>query len=168
MNTGVAVSTVVGTIIVLVATLPDFGSFVHNRKHALIAAGVTFLVAYPLLYWAGATPSAISGQGSLLGAMAVFGAVLPAALLLIFACVTGNAGNMFEGHAGGFHTAYPLSQMADYRGAGYPFRHRRQYGYYGVVYSVSAVPRVSPRHPLPEFISLTFSFIAVMAIKSQC
>ena len=97
MNTGVAVSTVVGTIIVLVATLPDFGSFVHNRKHALIAAGLTFLVAYPLLYWAGATPSAISGQGSLLGAMTVFGAVLPAALLLIFACVTGNAGNMFQG-----------------------------------------------------------------------
>lgn len=97
MNTGVAVSTVVGTIIVLVATLPDFGSFVHNRKHALIAAGLTFLVAYPLLYWAGATPSAISGQGSLLGAMAVFGAVLPGALLLIFACITGNAGNMFQG-----------------------------------------------------------------------
>lgn len=97
MNTGVAVSTVVGTIIVLVATLPDFGSFVHNRKHALIAAGITFLVAYPLLYWAGATPSALSGQGSLLSAMAVFGAVLPAALLLIFACITGNAGNMFQG-----------------------------------------------------------------------
>ncbi|POT54595.1 cytosine permease [Citrobacter amalonaticus] len=97
MNTGVAVSTVVGTIIVLVATLPDFGSFVHNRKHALIAAGVTFLIAYPLLYWAGATPSALSGQGSLLGAMAIFGAVLPGALLLIFACVTGNAGNMFQG-----------------------------------------------------------------------
>lgn len=97
MNTGVAISTVVGTIIVLVATLPDFGSFVHNRKHALIAAGLTFMVAYPLLYWTGATPSALSGQGSLLGAMAVFGAVLPAALLLIFACVTGNAGNMFQG-----------------------------------------------------------------------
>jgi purine-cytosine permease-like protein len=29
--------------------------------------------------------------------MTVFGAVLPAALLLIFACVTGNAGNMFQG-----------------------------------------------------------------------
>lgn len=97
MNTGVAVSTVVGTIIVLVATLPDFGSFVHNRKHALIAASITFLIAYPLLYWAGATPSALSGQGSLLSAMAVFGAVLPAALLLIFACITGNAGNMFQG-----------------------------------------------------------------------
>ncbi|EBA8673651.1 cytosine permease [Salmonella enterica subsp. enterica serovar Miami] len=97
MNTGVAVSTIVGTIIVLVATLPDFGCFVHNRKHALIAAGVTFLIAYPLLYWAGATPSALSGQSSLLGAMAVFGAALPGALLLIFACVTGNAGNMFQG-----------------------------------------------------------------------
>ncbi|MGL5423101.1 cytosine permease [Serratia fonticola] len=97
MNTGVAVSTVVGTIIVLVATLPDFGSFVHNRKHALIGALLTFLVAYPLLYWAGATPSALSGQGSLLAAMAVFGSVLPAALLLVFACITGNAGNMFQG-----------------------------------------------------------------------
>lgn len=97
MNTGVTVSTVVGTIIVLVATLPDFGSFVHNRKHALISAAVTFLIAYPLLYWAGATPSALSGQGSLLGAMTIFGAVLPGALLLIFACVTGNAGNMFQG-----------------------------------------------------------------------
>lgn len=97
MSIGVAVSTVVGTIIVLVATLPDFGSFVHNRKHALIAAGMTFLVAYPLLYWAGATPSALSGQNSLLGAMAIFGAILPAALLLIFACITGNAGNMFQG-----------------------------------------------------------------------
>lgn len=97
MNTGVAVSTVVGTIIVLVATLPDFGSFVHNRKHALISAAVTFLIAYPLLYWAGATPSALSGQGFLLGAMTIFGAVLPGALLLIFACVTGNAGNMFQG-----------------------------------------------------------------------
>lgn len=97
MNTGVAVSTVVGTIIVLVTTLPDFGSFVHNRKHALIAAGATFLIAWPLLYWAGATPGAISGQGSLSGAMAIFGAVLPGALLLIFACVTANAGNMFQG-----------------------------------------------------------------------
>ncbi|SNY77431.1 cytosine permease [Enterobacter sp. CC120223-11] len=97
MNTGVAISTVVGTIIVLVATLPDFGSFVHDRKHALIAAVLTFMVAYPLLYWIGATPSALSGKGSLLAAMAVFGAVLPAALLLIFACITGNAGNMFQG-----------------------------------------------------------------------
>lgn len=97
MDTGVAVSTVVGTIIVLVATLPDFGSFVHNRKHALIGAIITFLVAYPLLYWVGATPSALSGKGSLLTAMAAFGAVLPAALLLIFACITGNAGNMFQG-----------------------------------------------------------------------
>jgi cytosine permease len=97
MPMGVAVSTVVGTIIVLVATLPDFGSFTHNRKHAVMGALLTFLIAYPLLYWAGATPSALSGKGSLLAAAAVFGATLPAALLLIFATVTGNAGNMFQG-----------------------------------------------------------------------
>lgn len=97
MSIGVAVSSVVGTIIVLVTTLPDFGSFAHNRKHAVTAALLTFLVAYPLLYWIGATPSALTGKGSLLAAMAVFGSVLPAALLLIFATVTGNAGNMFQG-----------------------------------------------------------------------
>jgi cytosine permease len=97
MPMGVAVSTVVGTIIVLVATLPDFGSFTHNRKHAVGGALLTFLIAYPLLYWAGATPSVLTGKGSLLGAMAVFGATLPAALMLIFATVTGNAGNMFQG-----------------------------------------------------------------------
>ncbi|GGP23136.1 cytosine permease [Silvimonas iriomotensis] len=97
MPLGVAVSSVVGTIIVLVTTLPDFGAFVHNRKHAVAAAVITFLIAYPLLYWMGATPSSLTGQGSLLGAMAVFGAVLPTALLLIFATVTGNAGNMFQG-----------------------------------------------------------------------
>ncbi len=97
MNTGVAVSTVVGTIIVLVATLPDFGSFVHDRTHALIGSVLTFLIAYPLLYWAGATPSGLTGQSSLIASMAVFAAVLPAAILLIFATVTGNAGNMFQG-----------------------------------------------------------------------
>lgn len=97
MSMGVAVSTVAGTIIVLVATLPDFGCFVHNRKHAILAAVLTFTIAYPLLFWAGATPSALTGKDSLLGAMALFGATLPTALLLVFATVTGNAGNMFQG-----------------------------------------------------------------------
>ncbi|SAK62235.1 cytosine permease [Caballeronia pedi] len=97
MSMGVAVSTVVGTIIVLVATLPDFGSFTHDRRHAVGGALLAFLIAYPLLYWAGATPSVLTGKNSLLAAMAVFGATMPAALLLIFATVTGNSGNMFQG-----------------------------------------------------------------------
>ncbi|SAK91101.1 cytosine permease [Caballeronia hypogeia] len=97
MPMGVAVSSVVGTIIVLVATLPDFGSFTHDRKHAVGGALLAFLIAYPLLYWAGATPSVLTGKSSLLAAMAIFGATLPAALLIIFATVTANAGNMFQG-----------------------------------------------------------------------
>lgn len=97
MNLGVAVSSVVGTIIVLVATLPDFGSFAHNRRQGIIAAILTFAIAYPLLYGAGATPSVLTGQNSLLAAMTLFGVALPTALLLIFATVTGNAGNMFQG-----------------------------------------------------------------------
>lgn len=97
MDLGVAVSTVVGTIIVLVATLPDFGSFVHNRRHAIIAALLTFALAYPLLFWVGAVPSALSGEGSLLAAAAVFGVGVPAGLLMLFATISGNAGNMFQG-----------------------------------------------------------------------
>ncbi|RJX75294.1 cytosine permease [Vibrio sinensis] len=97
LSFGAAVSSVVGTIIVLVATSPDFGSFVHNRKHAVIAGIVTFGLAYPVLFFVGAVPSSMTSEGSLLGAMAVIGTTLPAAVLLVFACVTGNAGNMFQG-----------------------------------------------------------------------
>lgn len=94
---GTAVSSVVGTIIVLVATSPDFGSFVHNRKHAMIAGALTFGLAYPVLFFVGAVPSSLTSESSLLGAMALIGTTLPAAILLIFACITGNAGNMFQG-----------------------------------------------------------------------
>ncbi|EKO3674163.1 cytosine permease [Vibrio metschnikovii] len=94
---GTAVSSVVGTIIVLVTTAPDFGSFVHNRKHAVMAGVLTFGLVYPVLFFVGVVPSALTSEGSLLGAMAVIGTTLPAAVLLVFACVTGNAGNMFQG-----------------------------------------------------------------------
>ena len=45
----------------------------------------------------------------------------------------------------------------------YPVRHRRQYGYWRGL-SRFAVPH--RHHPLPEFISLSFFLIAVMAIES--
>lgn len=97
MPFGAAVSSVVGTISVLVVTSADFGSFVHNRKHAIMAGVLTFGIAYPALFFTGAVPSALTGKGSLIGAMAVIGVSLPAIILLILACITGNAGNMFQG-----------------------------------------------------------------------
>ena len=97
LSFGAAVSSIVGTIIVLVATSPDFGAFVHNRKHAIIAGVLTFGLAYPVLFLVGAVPGSITSQGSLLAAMAIISTTLPATILLIFACITGNAGNMFQG-----------------------------------------------------------------------
>ncbi|MGL4858439.1 MAG: cytosine permease [Enterobacteriaceae bacterium] len=97
MEFGIAVSTVVGTLMVLVATMADFGSFVHNRRHAIIGALLALALAYPLLYIAGALPSALTGQPSLVAAMALVGATIPALLLLLFATITGNAGNLFQG-----------------------------------------------------------------------
>lgn len=97
LSFGAAVSSVVGTIIVLVATSPDFGSFVHNRKHAILAGVLTFGLAYPVLFLVGAIPGSMTSQGSLLAAMAIIGSTLPAAILLVFACITGNVGNMFQG-----------------------------------------------------------------------
>ncbi|MEC5210887.1 cytosine permease [Psychrobacter sp. PL15] len=97
LSFGAAVSSVVGTIIVLVATSPDFGSFVRNRKHAIMAAVLTFGVAYPVLFLIGAIPGSLTSEDSLLSAMAIIGTTLPAAILLVFACITGNAGNMFQG-----------------------------------------------------------------------
>ncbi len=54
--------------------------------------------------------------------------------------------------------------MADYRGAGYPFRHRSSMDIMAWFIPFLLFLGIAT-HPLPEFISLTFSFIAVMAIK---
>ncbi|QIK61957.1 cytosine permease [Leucobacter viscericola] len=97
MPWGVAVSTVVGTAIVLVVTAADFGSFTRSRKHAIVGAILTFLVAYPLLYVAGAIPSVLTGKGSLIDAMGIIASVVPAIILMVIASVTANAGNMFQG-----------------------------------------------------------------------
>jgi len=62
-----------------------------------IAGLLTFGLAYPVLFLVGAVPGSITSEGSLLSAMAIIGTTLPATILLIFACITGNAGNMFQG-----------------------------------------------------------------------
>jgi cytosine permease len=94
---GVAVSSVVGTAIVLVVTAADFGSFTRNRRQALLAAILTFGIAYPLLYIGAAIPSALTGASSLIDAMTTIASALPAITLLIIAAVTANAGNIFQG-----------------------------------------------------------------------
>lgn len=94
---GVAVSSVVGTAIILVVTAADFGSFTRNRAQAILAAVLAFGIAYPCLYIAGAFPSTLTGGTSLIGAMTVIGSALPAIVLLVVAAVTANAGNMFQG-----------------------------------------------------------------------
>ncbi len=94
---GVAVSSVVGTAIVLVVTAPDFGSFTRNRRQALIAAVLTFAIAYPALYLGAAIPGALTGSNTLIDAMTIIASALPAIVLLIIAAVTANAGNIFQG-----------------------------------------------------------------------
>lgn len=94
---GVGVSSVVGTGIVLVVTAADFGSFTRNRRQAIVAAVLTFAIAYPALYLAGALPSAFTGENALIGAMAVIASALLAIVLMLIASVTANAGNMFQG-----------------------------------------------------------------------
>jgi cytosine permease len=94
---GVAVSSVVGTAIVLVVTAPDFGSFARSRRQAVLGAVLAFGIAYPLLYVAGAVPSALTGRSSLIDASAVIASALPAIALLVIASVTANAGNIFQG-----------------------------------------------------------------------
>lgn len=97
LSFGAAVSSVVGTIIVLVTTLPDFGSFSRNKKQAILAGCLTFGLAYPILYLMGLLPSALTAENSLIAAMAMIGTTLPAFCVLLVACITGNAGNMFQG-----------------------------------------------------------------------
>lgn len=97
VNWGVAVSSVVGTAIVLVVTAADFGSFARSRRQAVLGAALTFALAYPLLYLAGALPSALTGDAGLIGATALIASAIPAIVLLVIASITANAGNMFQG-----------------------------------------------------------------------
>lgn len=97
MRWGVAVSSVVGTGIVLVVTAADFGSFTRSRRQAIVGAILAFGIAYPCLYIAGAIPSGLTGSSALIDSMAVIASALPAIVLLVFASVTANAGNMFQG-----------------------------------------------------------------------
>lgn len=94
---GVAVSSVVGTAIVLVVTAADFGSFTRNRKQALLGAILAFGIAYPCLYIAAAIPSGLTGRSTLIDAMTIIASALPAIVLLIIAAITANAGNIFQG-----------------------------------------------------------------------
>ena len=94
---GVAVSSVVGTTIVLVVTAADFGSFTRNRRQAILGAILAFGIAYPCLYIAAAIPSGLTGRSTLIDAMTMIASALPAIVLLIFASVTANAGNIFQG-----------------------------------------------------------------------
>jgi len=94
---GVAVSSVVGTAIVLVVTAADFGSFTRNRRQAILGAILAFGIAYPCLYIAAAIPSGLTGRSTLIDAMTMIASALPAIVLLIFASVTANAGNIFQG-----------------------------------------------------------------------
>jgi cytosine permease len=97
LDAGVAVSSVVGTFMILVTTMPDFSSLVHGRREALIGAVLALGIAYPLLFAAGALPCSLSARTSLAGAMALCAATLPTGLMLLLATVTGNAGNLFQG-----------------------------------------------------------------------
>ncbi|WP_338621196.1 cytosine permease [Paludibacterium sp. THUN1379] len=96
MSMGVATSSVAGTFMILVTTMPDFSSMVHNRRHALIGAVLSMGIAYPALFVAGAVPCALSGKVTLVAAMALAGAALPTVVMLLIATVTGNAGNLFQ------------------------------------------------------------------------
>lgn len=94
---GVAVSSVVGTAIVLVVTAADFGSFTRNRRQAILGAILAFGIAYPCLYIGAAIPSGLTGASTLIDAMTIIASGLPAIALLIIAAVTANAGNIFQG-----------------------------------------------------------------------
>ncbi|MEV4397391.1 cytosine permease [Nonomuraea sp. NPDC049607] len=97
MDWGVAVSSVVGTGTVLAVTSADFGSFARGRRQALTGGVLAFGIAYPLLFVAGAVPAALTGRTALIDAMALIASALPAIALLVFASITANAGNIFQG-----------------------------------------------------------------------
>jgi len=100
MPFGVAVSAVVGGLIISATIFPDICRFARNTGHALLASVLGFVVAIPVVLIVGAIPSVATGENDLFRIMMDLGLALPALIILVFAAWTTNSGNLYSSSLG--------------------------------------------------------------------
>ncbi len=96
LSLGLAVSAVVGGMVVGATIFPDLCRFAHNSRHSKIAAVTTYFVAVPIILLFTTIPSLVTGEGDLMLIMLKLGVGLPALIFLLFTAWTTNAGNLYS------------------------------------------------------------------------
>jgi cytosine permease len=129
---GLAVSAVVGGLIVGATVFPDMCRFARSSGDGRLAAALGFAVAIPVVLMMASFPSIATGQRDLMVIMANLGAGIPALCVIVFAAWTTNSANLYSSSlglsvifgrvarwklcivAGVVGTAFAVSGIADY------------------------------------------------------
>lgn len=96
LRLGLAISAVVGGMVVGTTIFPDLSRFAHNSYHSKLAAFTCYGVAAPFILAFAAIPSLVSGEDDLILIMLSLGLGVSALLLLVFTAWTTNAGNLYS------------------------------------------------------------------------
>ena len=96
MNFGLALSTLVGSNMMTVATMPDLTRYVRSRSQAVIGMLLSFPFATPLLMFAAAATSLAMRETDIMRIIVGLGLGLPALLVLILSTWTINAANLYS------------------------------------------------------------------------
>jgi cytosine permease len=96
LGLGQAISAVAGSFMVGATIFPDLARYAKTPGHAMLAAGLGFLVGFPAVLLAAAAASMASGESDFLKVIMALGLGGPGLALIIFATWTTNANNIYS------------------------------------------------------------------------
>jgi cytosine permease len=96
MSFGVALTSLVGSNMMTVATMPDLTRYVRTRGQAVVGMLLSFPLATPLLMLVAAVPALATGETDIMRLIVGFGLGVPALLVLILSTWTINSANLYS------------------------------------------------------------------------
>lgn len=96
MGFGIALSALVGGNMLTVAAMPDLARYIRTPRGAVLAMGLSFPVAAPLLMLGAALPALASGQTDIMALIVGSGLGVPALAMLVLSSWTINAANLYS------------------------------------------------------------------------
>ena len=96
MSFGLALTSLVGSNMMTVATMPDLTRYIRSHSQAVIGMLLSFPLATPLLMIVAAVPSLATGETDIMRIIVGFGLGVPALLVLILSTWTINAANLYS------------------------------------------------------------------------
>lgn len=96
MSFGLALTSLVGSNMMTVATMPDLTRYIRSHGQAVIGMLLSFPLATPLLMLVAAVPALATGETDIMRIIVGFGLGVPALLVLILSTWTINAANLYS------------------------------------------------------------------------